>query len=57
MIELRWFKYYDKEGDPEKVLQYRVYEEVTDYKLNATNSDWVKYKKWSEWKTVPTVEG
>jgi hypothetical protein len=42
---------------PEKVLQYRTLEEVTDYtSVNPNTSDYWKKSVWSEWKDVPTVE-
>jgi hypothetical protein len=49
MIELRWYVF-----DGERVLQYRVQKEATDYSaINPTNNDYWKVKEWGPWTNVP----
>lgn len=56
-VQMRWFAYYDKEGDYEKVLQYREYRDVSDYsRFDRSTGLPTVHKEWSEWITVPTVE-
>lgn len=49
MIELRWYVF-----DGERVLQYRVQKEATDYgAVNPTTNDYWKVKEWGPWTNVP----
>lgn len=55
MIEVRWFVRPGWDG-PEKVLQYRQQQDVTNYSTVRTNGEYLRETKWSDWKDVPTVE-
>jgi hypothetical protein len=55
MIEMRWLVRPGWDG-PEKILQYRQKQDVTNYSTLTTNGDYLKEMVWSDWKDVPTVE-
>ncbi len=49
MIELRWYVF-----DGDRVLQYRVQKEATDYSsMNPSTKDFWKEKVWGPWTNVP----
>lgn len=51
MIELRWL-----EQETDKILQYRVQQQVTDYSaFPEVGGDFPKRKEWSKWMDVPMV--
>ena len=55
MIELRWYVRPGWDG-PEKVLQYRQKQEVTNYSTFLPNGSYLNEMVWSDWRDVPTVE-
>ncbi len=55
MTEMRWLVRPGWDG-PEKILQYRQKQDVTNYSTLTTNGDYLKEMAWSDWKDVPTVE-
>lgn len=55
MIEVRWLVRPGWDG-PEKILQYRQRQVVTNYSTIGPNGDHITEKVWSDWKDVPTIE-
>lgn len=55
MIEVRWLVRPGWDG-PEKILQYRQRQVVTNYSTIGPNGDYITEKVWSDWKDVPTIE-
>lgn len=55
MIELRWYVRPGWDG-PEKVLQYRQKQDVTNYSTLLPNGSYLTEMVWSDWRDVPTVE-
>ena len=55
-FEMRWFVIEAPSG-PEKILQYRLEREVTDYSIeNPRTGSFVKRNELTDWITVPTEE-
>jgi hypothetical protein len=55
MIELRWYVRPGWDG-PEKVLQYRQKQDVTNYSTLLPNGSYLNEMVWSDWRDVPKVE-
>ena len=55
MYELRYLVRKALVGS-EKVLQYRVQLEVTDYSTTTIQGSFTKKREWTEWQDVPTVD-
>jgi len=55
MYELRYLVRKALVGS-EKVLQYRVQLEVTDYSTTTIQGSFTKKREWTEWQNVPTVD-
>jgi hypothetical protein len=55
MIELRWYVRPGWDG-PEKVLQYRQKQDVTNYSTLLPNGSYLNEMVWSDWRDVPIVE-
>ena len=55
MYELRYLVRTSWDG-PEKVLQYRIQFEVTDYSTTTIQGSFTKKREWTEWQDVPTIE-
>ena len=54
MYELRYLVRKALVGS-EKVLQYRVQLEVTDYSTTTIQGSFTKKREWTDWQDVPTV--
>jgi hypothetical protein len=55
MYELRYLVRKALAGS-EKVLQYRIQSEVTDYSTTTLKGMFLNKKEWSEWQDVPTID-
>ena len=55
-FEMRWLTIAGYDG-PEKILQYRLEREITDYSIeNPRTGSFAKRNVLTDWITVPTVD-